>query len=167
MSLQVNEWTRIHDDKCQYNYENNARQRPLRYITNNRTEFKPNDELSELGYYTTSTHTTPSQINDSSKLRPEMTNLNEVQSLETRQFPTVPFMGSGEFVGSTEDYVDINSELRGNATRLTVSDKAEVVNYTPGFLPNNAQKGALLPTDWTHGGRSSRNDMRELYKDVC
>ena len=165
MSLRINEWTRTHDDKCRYEHEKNMSQRPLRYITNN-IQDRP-DEHSELGYYTAPTHVSSDVIDNASKLRPEMTHLNEIQNLKTREFSTVPFMGSGELIGE-KGFVDINSELRGNATRMTAPEgKVQVEYYTPGFLPNDPQVGAVLPDEWTIGGRSSRNDMRELYKEVC
>lgn len=165
MSLRINEWTRTHDDKCRYDYEKNMKERPLKYITNNMQD-RP-DEHSELGFYTTSTHVASSVVDDSSRLRPEMTHLNDIQNLQTREFSTVPFMGTGELIG-TSDFVDVNSDLRGNATRLTQDfGKVQVEHYTPGFLENDPQVGAVLPDSWVVGGRSSRNDMRELYKEVC
>ena len=165
MSVRVNEWTRTHDDKCRYEYETNTSQRPLQYITRDKGP-RP-DEFSELGYYTTPTHVSSKVIDASTELRPEMTHLNEIQNLEARQFTTVPFMGTGELLGEN-NYVDINSDMRGNATRLTEDPgKVQVSGYTPGFLPNDPQVGAVLPDTWVLGGRSSRNDMRELYKEVC
>jgi len=139
-------------------------QRPLRYITNNLQE-RP-DEHSELGYYTASTHVSSNVVDNASKLRPQMTHLNEIQNLKTREIATLPYMGTGELIGEN-DFVDINSDLRGNATRLSSEGKVQVEYYTPGFLSNDPQIGAVLPNEWILGGRSSRNDMRELYKEVC
>ena len=165
MSVRVNEWTRLHDDKCRYEYETNTSQRPLRYITRERSD-RP-DEQQELGYYTTPTHIASGIIDQSSELRPKMTHLNEIQNLESRQFATVPFMGSGELLGEN-NFVDINTDMRGNATRLNEEPgKIQVLDYTPGYLPNDPQTGAILPDNWTVGGRSSRNDLRNLYKEVC
>ena len=164
MSLQINEWTRVHDDKSRYNYEVNASERPLRYITNN-IQDRPNE--MDVGNFTKNTHVSAENIQFSNKLRSSMTHLNEIQNLNTPSFVTVPYMGRGELLG-VNNYVDINSDLRGNATRLTDEPgKVQVQNYTPGFLPNDPQVGAVLPDTWINGGRSSRNDMRELYKEVC
>lgn len=165
MSLKVNEWTRVHDDKCRYNYEINASKRPLRYITNDIQDHP--DEQMHLGYYTTPTHVASDVVNKSSGLRPQMTHKNEIQLLEAPVFPNMPYMGSGELLGQ-DNYININSDLRGDSTRLTEpAGKAQVEHYTPGYLQNDPQKGAVLPDNWIVGGRSSRNDMRELYKEIC
>lgn len=166
MSLQVNEWTRTHDDKCRYEFNKNVSERPLRYITRDRQTLP--DEHAELGYYTTPTHIASRFVDKDSELRPSMTHLNEIQNLETRQVTTVPYMGSGELIGNS-DFANINSNLRSGSSRLapTSSGKVQVENYIPGFLDINPQQGAILPQNWTVGGRSSRNDMRDLYKEVC
>ena len=79
----------------------------------------------------------------------------------------MPFMGSGELLGQ-DNYINVNSDLRGDSTRLTEpAGKVQVEYYTPGYLQNDPQKGAVLPDNWVVGGRSSRNDMRELYKEMC
>lgn len=165
MSLRINEWTRTHDDKCRYDYEQNISQRPLRYITRERQNIP--DEQAELGYYTTPTHVASNVVDHSTELRPQMTHLNEIQNLEARPFASIPFMGNGELLGA-DNYIDLNSDLRGNASRLTdTPGKVQVEYYTPGFLENDPQVGAVLPDSWVVGGRSTRNDMRELYKEVC
>lgn len=165
MSLRINEWTRTHDDKCRYDYDVNASKRPLRYITNH-IQDTPDDQL-HLGHYNTPTHMASGVVDEASKLRPQMTHLNEIQNLQVTPFSTVPYMGRGELLGNN-NYVDINTDLRGSSTRLyTDPGKVQVANYTPGYLPNDPQVGAVLPDTWTVGGRSSRNDMRELYKEVC
>ena len=164
MSMRINEWTRTHDDKCRYDYERNMSERPLRYMTNN-VQSRPDD--MDTGNFTKSTHVSANNIQTANDLRPKMTNLNEISSLQTAQFATVPFMGSGELL-SNNGYIDINSDLRGNATRLyEEAGKVQVQNYTPGFLQDDPQNGAILPNNWIVGGRSSRNDMRELYKEMC
>ena len=165
MSLRINEWTRTHDDKCRYEYEKNTSERPLRYITRERQEIP--DEQAELGYYTAPTHVSSDFIDKSSTLRPKMTHLNEIQNLDSKPFFAIPYMGNGELLGK-QDFIDVNSDLRGNASRLTDSNGKVIVDgYTPGFLENDPQVGAVLPDSWTLGGRSTRNDMRELYKNVC
>lgn len=166
MNLQVNEWTRTHDDKCRYQFEKNASERPLRYITRERQNIP--DEHTELGYYTTPTHVASQYVDKDSELRPTMTHLNEIQNLETRDFATIPYMGSGELLGNN-DFANVNSDMRGNASRLHgyETGRVQVENYIPGFLDSNPQKDIVYPSQWVVGGRSTRNDMRELYKDVC
>ena len=164
--MQVNEWTRKHDDKCQYNYEINLSKKPLKYIMNDRMPAQPSQFYEDTGLYINGSHTSIKNVDVSNELRPEPTHLNNIQNLEARMYATSPYMGTGELIG-TKDLSDVNSQLRGDATRLLNDKKPMTTYYTPGYLPNDPQVGAVLPDEWVMGGRSSRNDMRELYKKVC
>ena len=160
----INEWTRKHDDRCQYKYDIEASKKPFKYITND-TAPVPSEYYDQAGVNIRGYHTDISHITQSNELRPSPTHLNEIQNLNTRMVMGVPYMGSGALI-SNKGLSDIDSRMRGDTTRM-FNAKPLVSDYTPGYLPSNPQEGAVLPVNWTRGGRSSRNDMRELYKKVC
>lgn len=163
--LKINEWTRVHDDKCNYNYDRNISERPLKYIMNDRIT-SHESYYNEPGIYIEGSHASIKDIQTSNELRSKATHLNDIRNLEERMYATTPYKGSGELIGKNE-LSDINSKLRGDSTRLTEDGKPLVEYHTPGFLPNDPQLGAMYPNDWVVGGRSSRNDMRNLYKKMC
>tara|TARA_Y100000389_G_C17423044_1_gene497884 strand:- start:329 stop:817 length:489 start_codon:yes stop_codon:yes gene_type:complete len=160
----INEWTRKHDDKCQYKYDIEASKKPFKYITN---EIAPSPQtyFDQAGVHVRGYHADISNIEKSNDLRPKLNHLNEIQNLNTRMVMGIPYMGSGALLGS-KGLSDVDSRMRGDTTRM-LNAKPLVSDYTPGYLQSNPQDGAVLPDAWTRGGRSSRNDMRELYKKVC
>ena len=167
----LNQWTRVHDDKCRYTFENNASRRPLQYITN-KEYITPSsgyiDPLSIEGQYTASTHMPSNDVSVDTELRPAATNLNEIQLLQVSN-EINPYKGSGVYIGNN-NMANVNSDMRSNSSRLISYDEGARVGIpyqTPEFLNTNPQNGAVIPGQWTMGGRSTRQDMRELYKQTC
>ncbi len=167
---QFNEWTRIHDDKCQYEYRLNNSKRPLRYIENTPVKSESaQDQYQFDGQYTQMTHIPPNEINLNTDLRPQTTNLNHIQLLQVKPFSINPYEGSGPLL-KTNNLMNINTNMRGDSSRLIPYNQGEKVfvsNHIPEFLSIDPQSGAVIPDTWTVGGRSTRQDMRELYKEMC
>ena len=163
--------TRLHDDKCRFEFDRNVSKRPLQYITHTQ-HLNPSDNVDPLkfeGQHTVSTHVSPDAVPVHSDMRPTATNLNEIQLLQTDPFQIRPFEGSGKLLGRN-DLMNVNSDMRGNASRVIPFGEGETVTvayHQPEFLTIDPQIGAVLPDSWLVGGRSSRQDMRELYKQTC
>lgn len=168
--MEVNQWTRTHNDQCEYDKRANNNERPLRYVTYDPI---PEGQVNVLDPQVLGTsfggirHVNQNFIDQSNDLRPQLSNKNDINQLESRVFSTVPYMGTGELIGHGA-YADMNSSLRSDATRnLHAEEKVLVSYHTPHYLHNDPQVGSVLPDEFTLGGRSSRNDMRELYTSMC
>ena len=181
-NLIINEQTNIKNDNCFNNYQDLGNEKMFNYnfippVTkgNNTSRNSYIKSLNTLGtLQDTNYDVNGNNINESTKLRfGDAETDKSRKELDTRLFPGVPYLSSGQSILSNPD---LSSKLLfGEDTRTSKSANVLSSYSADNFIPlipsieKNVQNvDHIIPTYWIRGGMSSRAVVRNIdYLKSC